>query len=129
MNTVVASHQLIRFVLVSGVNTLVGYSLYAIFIFIGMAYPVALLFATVFGVLFNFKTTGKFVFNNTNNKLLFKFVFVYCFIYCFQILIIRLMQSETSNLYIAGFITMIPSAIFAFVLNKFIVFRNVYETN
>lgn len=129
IDSVRASQQVIRFIVVSGLNTFFGYSLYAFFIFMGMGYPLALLFATLLGVLFNFKTTGKFVFNNTNNQAFFKFVLVYGFIYFFQTVVIRLMQFEISNLYIAGFLTMIPAAMIAFILNKLIVFRKVYETN
>ena len=121
--------QAVRFILVSGLNTLVGYSLYALFIFINIDYPLALLFATVLGVLFNFKTTGKFVFNNTNNDAIFKFVAVYFFVYLFNIIAIQMMQLVISNLYIAGFVVMIPSAIMTFILNKLIVFRKIYETH
>lgn len=121
--------QVIRFILVGTLNTLVGYSLYAVFLFVGMNYRCALLLATILGVFFNFKTIGQFVFNNTNKRLFFKFVVVYVFIYCFQSYAIQLMELEMANLYLAGFISMIPAAIVTFVLNKLIVFRKNYETS
>lgn len=122
-------YQIINFIMVSGLNTLVGYSFYAVFIFMGMTYPLALFFATVVGVLFNFKTMGRLVFNNTNNNLFFKFALVYCFMYLFQIVIIGLMESQSANPYYAGLVTMILAAIITFVLNKLIVFRKNYEIN
>ena len=120
--------QLAKFILVGGLNTLFGYSCYALFVFLGMSYPVALLLSNCSGVLFNFKTTGKIVFASVNNDCFVKFVAVYLGIYLFNMALIKFMELFTSNLYLAGFIAMIPAAIIAFVLNKYVVFREQYET-
>lgn len=122
-------HQVVAFILVSGLNTLVGYSFFALFIFIKIDYQLAILFATMLGTLFNFKTTGKFVFNSRNNSAFFKFAAVYFFIYFFNIIAMQSMQAVIANLYIAGFVVMIPAAIITFILNKLIVFRESHETN
>ena len=95
----------------------------------GLPYPVALLLATCIGVLFNFKTTGTIVFANANNDYFLKFVIVYGFIYLFNMTFIKFMELFTSNLYLAGFVAMIPAAILGFILNKYIVFRERYEIN
>ena len=121
--------QLATFIIVGGLNSLFGYSCYALFVFMGLPYPVALLLATCIGVLFNFKTTGKLVFANTNNDYFLKFVTVYGFIYLFNMAFIKFMELFTSNLYLAGFVAMIPIAILGFILNKYIVFRERYEIN
>ena len=121
--------QLVKFILVGGLNSLFGYSCYALFVFMGLPYPVALLLATCIGVLFNFKTTGTIVFANANNDYFLKFVIVYGFIYLFNMTFIKFMELFTSNLYLAGFVAMIPIAILGFILNKYIVFRERYEIN
>ena len=62
------AHKFIKFLFVGGVNTVFGYSIFALFLFLGMHYAVATLFATILGILFNFKTTGVIVFNNKDNR-------------------------------------------------------------
>ena len=121
--------QALKFVVVGGLNTLVGYFLFALFIFIGMSYPLALFLATTLGVLFNFKTTGKIVFDNSTDDTFFRFVAVYIFIYLFNMLVIKLICLVTPNLYLAGFIALIPTATIAFILNKLVVFKEVHEIN
>jgi putative flippase GtrA len=121
--------QLVKFIMVGGLNTLFGYSCYALFVYLGMPYPVALLLATCLGVLFNFKTTGKLVFASENNDYFLMFVMVYGVVYLFNMALIKFMELFTSNLYLAGFVAAIPAAMMAFVLNKYMVFRERYETN
>jgi len=121
--------QWMKFILIGGLNTLFGYSCYALFIYIGMRYPLALLLSTCIGVLFNFKTIGRFVFARTNNNYFLKFVTVYGGIYFFNMILIKFLESFTNNFYLAGLVAMVPAAIIAFILNKFIVFRDRYETD
>ena len=121
--------QLIKFIMVGIMNSLFGYSCYAFFVFLGISYPFALLLSTCIGVLFNFKTTGKIVFSSTTNDYFLKFVAVYVIIYFFNMTFIKWMELFTNNLYLAGFVAMIPAAMMAFVLNKYVVFREQYETN
>ncbi len=122
-------HQAIIFILVGGLNTLFGYSLYAFFIYIGLRYPLAILFSTLLGILFNYRSIGKFVFNYSNHDLFFKFIGVYLIIYLFNLFLIQIVHSLVVNLYFAGFIALPPSATLAFILNKHFVFRKKYETN
>lgn len=121
--------QVIRFAIVGILNTLFGYSLYALLIFLKLPYTLAVLISTIIGVIFNFKTTGKLVFNNSYNHLFFKFVGVYAIVYLLNILLIKGMQFITPNLYFAGLIAVFPCAATAFLLNKNFVFRNIYETH
>ena len=51
------SKRFMRFILIGIPNTAFGYSLYALLIFLGLRYDLAILIATILGVLFNFKTT------------------------------------------------------------------------
>jgi len=119
----VLKKQILNFISVGIINTLVGYGLYAVFIFLGLHYTTAVLFATVLGVLFNFKTIGKFVFHKNDNRLIFKFVGVYAVVFCVNIIVIKVLLWYGMDEYIAGFCAIIPSAVVSFVLNKWFVYR------
>jgi putative flippase GtrA len=56
--------RLFAFCVVGAINMLVGYALFAAFILIGLGTTFSLLCATVIGVLFNYITTGKLVFQS-----------------------------------------------------------------
>ncbi|WP_258239409.1 GtrA family protein [Arcobacter sp. LA11] len=115
--------EFIRFILIGIINTIAGYSFYAGFIFIGFSYWLAALFGTILGIIFNFKTIGKFVFKNEDNKLFFRFVSVYILIYFLSILIIAIGKDYGFNDYIAGLFSIVPCAIVSFLLNKFYVYK------
>jgi putative flippase GtrA len=112
-----------RYIAVGLLNTAVGYSLYAIFIFFGLHYSLAVLFSTILGVLFNFKTIGKIVFRNDSNCLLLRFIAVYTVTYILNIMGLRIFDYFNFDMYLAGALILIPLAIISFVLHKTFVFR------
>jgi putative flippase GtrA len=121
--------QAILFLFVGMVNTLFGYSCFALFIFLGVHYAFAALMATCIGVLFNFHTTGRIVFKNSKHHLIFKFIGVYAFLYCLNVTALKLLQPISTNYYFTGFITVIPLAALSFLLNKYLVFHDRHPIN
>jgi putative flippase GtrA len=119
-----ARKQFITFLLVGVLNTFFGYSVYALFIFFGLHYSIAVLLSTCIGVLFNFNTIGKLVFKNSNNKLLIKFILVYALLYFLNVSLIKMLNHYSDNLYLIGLVAVFPMAMLAFMLNKLFVFRN-----
>ena len=119
--------KLVRFFLVSGLNTVFGYGLFAILIFVGLHYPYALLASTVAGIIFNFKTIGVLVFGSRNNLLFFKFIGVYFITYFCSLGLLNLFVFFDVNLYLGGAILIIPMGLFAFVLNRKFVFGNAIQ--
>jgi putative flippase GtrA len=119
------SRLFVKFLLVGFINTLFGYGCFAIFLFMGMHYAIALFLATAVGIVFNFKTTGVLVFKSSNNRLIFRFVAVYLFAYCINLLGLRLLQLWEINPYYAGGVLVIPMALVTFFLNKRYVFDRV----
>ena len=117
----------IKFILVGILNTAFGYFVFAALLYFGLHYTLAVVLSTIAGVLFNFKTTGKLVFKNDNNKLIFKFVAVYAFTSIIGIIVLRLAELVNVNLYFAGMVSTGICAIIAFILNKNWVFK--YEKN
>ena len=117
--------QFIRFVIVGILNTIFGYSVYCMMLWIGLSYWWATLIANVLGVMFNFKTTGVLVFKNHNNRLFFRFALCYVLAYFLNVGIIALFTHFTTiNQYISGFIATIITALFSFCFQKWVVFRN-----
>lgn len=114
--------QFVRYILVGVLNTAFGYGVFALLSWFGLHYAFALLAATIVGVLFNFKTYGKFVFSNTNNRLLFRFVVVYCIQYGLNVLLTKLLLMTGLIVYAAGAISIIIVTIITFFLNKRFVF-------
>jgi len=119
----VLKKQILNFILIGIVNTIFGYALYALFIYLGLNYILSVLFSTILGILFNFKTIGKFVFSSNNNKLIIKFFFVYVIVFLINILAITYLKELGLNDYISGFIALIPASVISFVLNKYLVFK------
>jgi len=118
-----------KFIWVGIINTIFGYSIYALLIYCGLYYIWAVLFATIIGVLFNFHTTGRIVFKNKQSWLLFKFIAVYVLTYFLNISIIKILTNFCSNQYLNGAATLLVSVPVAFLLNKLWVFRGKYEIN
>lgn len=114
--------QFLLFLVIGGVNTCFGFSIFSLLIFLDLHYTVAVFFSTCLGVLFNFKTTGYIVFKNTNYLLFFKFVLVYTVIYFLNIGIIKLCLFAQPNVYAAGLVSTIICALVSYALNKNFVF-------
>lgn len=119
----IKKNTFLLFILVGIINTAFSYALFAFFVFIGVHYTLAVLFATCIGVLFNFKTTGNIVFKNSNNKLIFKFISVYAVQYFINLGLIKIFLMLVHNTYIAGAIATVLCAFSAYLLNKNFVFK------
>lgn len=121
--------QIIKFIAVGIVNTLVYYFLYSLFIYLEFDYKIAVLFATISGVLFSFKTFGKFVFDNDDKKLIYKFIFVYIILYLLNLILITNFNILFANYYMSGFFASICISVFTFILNKKFVFKKEIRVN
>ncbi|MFM7712634.1 MAG: GtrA family protein, partial [Microcystis sp.] len=93
------------------VNTLFGYSVFALLFRLGLDYPYSLLIATICGVLFNFKTIGAIVFRDQNNRLLARFIGVYLVIYLLNAESLRIVKMLGINMLVAQAILVLPLAI------------------
>ena len=119
-----SNNHFIRFILVGILNTMVGYGLFALFIYLGLHYSLAVLFSTVLGVLFNFKSIGRLVFNTNNNKRIYHFIGVYTFLYLLNVSgLWGLSSIGIEDMYVAGAVLLAPLAIMSFILNRKFVFN------
>ena len=115
--------KFVRFLLVGVINTLFGYSVFALLICLGLDYRYSLLIATICGVLFNFKTIGGIVFKDQNNRLIARFIGVYLVIYLLNAESLRIVKMLGINMLLAQAILVLPLAIVSYFLNKTFVFR------
>ena len=123
MHKLTDRYKFIKFILVGFLNTIFGYSTFALLIYINLHYTLAVLIATIAGILFNFKTTGKFVFNQTSNRLIFRFVGGYILTYFLNIIALAILNTLELNMYIAGLLLLPPMALFSYMYQSRYVFR------
>ena len=117
------SISFIRFLVIGGINTLFGYGVFAVFILVGLHYVLAMLFAQICGIIFNFKTTGTVVFKNRNNRLIFRFFGVYLITYLLNIGALKIFDIYGVSSLIAQAIIALPMAIVSFILLRRLVFN------
>ena len=116
--------RFIRFLFVGFINTLFSLTIYWILIFVGLHYSLAVFISNMLGVLFNYKTTGKLVFENSSNRLLIKFFAVYLFTYGLSVGSLKLLFLVHVDKYLAAALIALPMAGISFLLMKKFVFKN-----
>jgi putative flippase GtrA len=107
-----------RFLLVGGLNTVVGYSLFALLLFLGLQSHLALLFTTCFGIVFNFRTISNMVFTINNNALFYKFFLLYAGLYLGNLGLLKLFDNLFHNPYYSGIISIVLITIPSYYGNK-----------
>jgi putative flippase GtrA len=119
--------QFVKFIIVGVLNTIFGYCIYWTLLRMGLNFTLAILFSTLIGVIFNFKTYGRLVFKNEGNSLLSKFVLVYLLLYFLNVFGVMLLHRFGIDYELSGFLMILPSAFVGFTLNRKFVFLNHHE--
>ena len=114
----------IRYLLVGMLNTAFGYAVFAVLIFLNLHYTLALFFATVAGIFFNFRTFGRFVFNQPDWRLIWRFFAVYGLLYAINVGCVFMLMTYIDNIYAANAVTLIFIAGLGFLLNRRFVYAN-----
>lgn len=116
-------YKFVRFIIVGGINTCFGMGMYCLLIFIGFQYMTATLIAHVLGVFFNFLTTGKIVFNDTDKKKILRFLISYIITYFINIGINKFIQTYMGlNQYWSGVGATILTALCSFFIMNYFVY-------
>lgn len=113
----------VRFVVVGVLNTAFSYLVYAFFVFLGLPFQVANLLALVMGIAVSFKTSGRFVFRNTDNRLFGRYVANWTVIYLASVLLIGGFMKLGADAYVAGLMALPLTTGLSFLSQKFLVFR------
>ena len=118
-----AARRFVRFLFVGLINTAFSYGLYSALLYFGAHYAAASLLALIGGILFSFRTQGKYVFGNTEVRLLGRFVVCWGIIYVFNIALIRAMLAIGFNAYLSGLLAIAPITVLSYMLQRALVFR------
>ena len=121
----VAGNRFIRYLIVGGVNTAFGYSVFAILTYAGLRYPFAVLLATIAGCIFNFRSYGAFVFKSAGWGRLGRFAAIYVVLYGLNMAMLYFLLPIVGNVYLANGMVALVLPAFGFVLHR----RFVYEKN
>ena len=123
-------YDIIKYIGVGFINTVFGYGIYAALLFIKFPYLVALFLATIAGIVFNYFSFGRIVFNAKHGWFVFgKFLISYLVVYVVNSLLLsRLNGLYFFNAYSAQLLCIFPSMIISWLLMKFWVYRNRQNT-
>lgn len=116
--------RFVRFLITGVINTLFSLSIYWALVYLEVHYSVAMLVSNTLGILFNYKTTGKLVFENDSNRLLIRFFLVNLVIYLLSVAILKILFAVGIDKYIGAVFMAPPMAIISFLLSKHYVFTN-----
>ncbi|WP_059119621.1 GtrA family protein [Vibrio sp. MEBiC08052] len=120
---IIFQFEFIKYLFIGLVNTIFGYSVYSIFIYIGLDYSIALMMATVIGVIFNYNTYRQILFNKKSKKTIFiKFLSSYIIVYFVNLILLDHLNL-LFNEYISQIICIPPVVIFNWVIFKYWVFK------
>lgn len=117
-----------RFMVAGGVNTLFGFVVYSLSIAAGMAVWLALLIGMLLGIVFNFFTTGGYVFRELSPARFPRFVLCYLLVYFINLELIELTLTLLNNKILSQAILVLPMAILSYFLMARFVFSSKRHT-
>ncbi|MCX8507947.1 MAG: GtrA family protein [Rhodobacteraceae bacterium] len=108
--------RLLRFLAVGGLNTSVGFGLYAGFVLLGLGEQWALLAATLLGVLWNYITHGRLVFDSQGGGHLLPYIAAYGLLYLINASALKALTCLGTGPLLAQALLVLPMAAAAFLL-------------
>jgi putative flippase GtrA len=111
-----------RFIVVGVFNTVFGYGLFFALIQAGLAPTPALALATLAGVAFNFFTTGRVVFANSDATRLWRFVCVYGVVFLVNDALLEFAVRLGMSPALAQATLLLPCVALSYALNRTLVF-------
>lgn len=123
ISKIVWSYSFLRFILVGGLNTLFSFCLYSGLVLLGIPYKLALTLMSVAAQVWNFMTTGHWVFGNRRKRLFLKFICASGGIYLLNLAALTALVEVFKVGELAGQAIVIPLVITAsFLINRAWVF-------
>lgn len=122
--TLIPDRRFLSFLMVGALNTAFGYGCFSLLVFMGLHRSLALSLATVLGIIFNFRTTGRLVFRSDDNSRIIRFVAVYGVVYLINLAGLEVLVRIGISVYSAGALLLLPCAAIAFLLQRSFVFSH-----
>ena len=117
--------QVLKFVVVGGLNTAFSYLVYALGLWFGLGYALANFIAMALGTLFSFVTQGRLVFNKLEGRRLPRFVLLWGALWILNVSVIAaLLPWVDNNAYRAGAIALIVVTAISFLAQRHWVFAD-----
>ena len=116
--------RFVRFLVAGVINTLFGFVVYSISIMAGMEVWLALLAGMLSGTLFNFLTTGAYVFRELSIARFPRFVICYLLIYFINFMLLDLLSLWLNNKIVSQAIVTFPLALLSYFLMARFVFSS-----
>lgn len=120
------SYQPIRFLFVGGLNTLVGYGVYALLVYLGVNYLIANTISTIIGVAHSYLWNRFFTFKSKNKALkeITKFVSVYIVSYLIGMCTLFIFKDKLNiSAYLAGLINLVITTLISYFGHKYYSFK------
>lgn len=114
----------VRFLIAGGINTAFGFCVYSVSILWGLLVWQALLAGMLAGVVFNFVTTGGYVFRDMTAQRLLRFIAAYLLVYWINLGLTELLSHWIDDAILIQLIVVIPMALGSYLLMSRWVFRN-----
>lgn len=112
----------VRFLVVGGLNTLVGYALFAAFYLVSGQRQASLIGATVIGVIFNYFTTGRLVFAARGHGALLPFILGYAVVLGLNMVALEILTRAGAPALLAQAIALPMSVALSYLANRYFVF-------
>ena len=116
-------HRPLRFLAVGMLNTVFGYSAFALLFVVTQNRNASLIAATVLGTLFNFFTTGRIVFGNRTWRTLLPFVLAYGVALVLNLLVLNLLVALKVGTLVAQAVSLPVVVVISYLINARFVFR------
>ncbi len=123
MLRILSQHRFWRFILVGGLNTLVGYSLFLVALAIMPTTLTALVVANILAILFNFITMGSLVFGVREARLLPRFFGVYGVMFVYNLIGLTLLEDMGVRPWLGGLVILPTAVLISYLLNQRFVFK------
>lgn len=126
------STQLLRFIIVGILNTIIGLSVIYLCIYLGFNNYLSNIIGYMVGLSISFVLSKYYVFNTQNNNQIFykqfiKFILIFIIAYSINIIVLFIALNYMTS-YTAQFIAMVAYTVINFILNKYVTFRDrLYE--
>lgn len=110
-------------------NTALNYAVYALLLFAGVGYVLAVTFSFAIGLVINFKTNARFVFDDKSNRRFLLYVLTWLALYYANVQSIGWMVGRGIDSYLAGALMIPPIALAAYLAFKYVVFRKAADSS
>lgn len=116
------SNEVMRFALAGGINTIFGFVVYALGLFVDLQVALALFLGMIAGTFFNFFTNGAYVFRQLEVTRYPRFLACYLLVYGLNVLLMNIFLMWMNNKLIIQAILTIPLALLSYLMMSRLVF-------